>query len=88
MVAVAIAVEHKGEYEKALSLVEECFEKRKQVLGQDHPDTKWSEDMLRSWRLEGAHSNSFDKNVNVAAAGKWRTAKMIPRLFRREQPHE
>jgi hypothetical protein len=29
----------KGEYERALPLLEECLEKRKRVLGQDHRDT-------------------------------------------------
>lgn len=40
---------------------------RKQVLGQDHPLTKESEDMLSRfsrWRMEGLYLGSLGKDVN------------------------
>ena len=52
---VALNLKDKGENEKAISLMEECVRKRKQVLGQDHPFTKGSEDVFRRWRMEGLH---------------------------------
>lgn len=68
MANFAFILKDKGEDEKAIAHIEECVRKRKQVLGQDHPFTKESEDMLRRWRMEGLHFGSLGKDVNSTAA--------------------
>jgi hypothetical protein len=66
----AFTLKDKGEDEKAIALMEECVRKQKQVLGQDHPFTKGSEDTLSRWRMEGLHLGSLGKDVNGTAAGE------------------
>ena len=39
---LAILFNSKGDYDRALPMVEECLAKKKRVLGEDHPDTLMS----------------------------------------------
>jgi len=63
-------LKNKGENAETIALMEECVEKRKQVLDHDHPFTKRSEDTLSRWRIEGLHLSSLGKDVNNTAAGE------------------
>ena len=67
---IAFTLKDKGENRKAISLIEECVRKRKQVLGQDHSFTKESEDAFRRWRIEGLHLGLLGKDINSTAAGE------------------
>jgi tetratricopeptide (TPR) repeat protein len=37
--ALGSLLQDQGEYDRALPLLEDCLEKRKRILGDDHPDT-------------------------------------------------
>ena len=59
---LAFTFKNRGEVEKATRLIEECVEKRKQVLGPNHPDTRDSEEALSSWRVEALDLGSENKS--------------------------
>jgi hypothetical protein len=40
--ALGSLLQDQGEYDRALPLYEDCLEKRKRILGDDHPDTLYS----------------------------------------------
>jgi hypothetical protein len=39
-------------YEEALALMERCFQLCEQVLGEEHPDTQLSLNVISSWQAE------------------------------------
>jgi len=55
MNGLADVYRQQGIYDSAQPLYEQCLEKRRQVLGHDHPDTLDSEENLRLYRQEAEH---------------------------------
>jgi hypothetical protein len=63
---LAFTFKGRGEEGKAIRLMDECVEKRKQSLGPNHPYTKGSEDTLNSWRIEALSLGSNNKSYIAA----------------------
>jgi tetratricopeptide (TPR) repeat protein len=56
MMALAVLYKNQGVYEKAEPLYVNCLRQRKQLLGEDHPDTLWSLNGLGSlYKKEGKY---------------------------------
>lgn len=49
---VAIALSRRGEYSEVITLMQECFQLRTQILRPQHPRTKASLRVLDKWQLE------------------------------------
>ncbi|KAI9656170.1 MAG: hypothetical protein M1821_004832 [Bathelium mastoideum] len=80
---LAYILKDKDEDEKATALMEECAKKRKQILGQDHPFTKESEDTFKKWYMEAINSGSSDGRGNSPRSEKQSRSKMMKQLFQK-----
>jgi hypothetical protein len=49
---LAFTLQSQARHEEALALMERCSQLREQVLGEQHPDTQSSLNMLSDWRAE------------------------------------
>ena len=49
---LAFTLQSQARHEEALALMERCFQLRKQVLGEQYPDTQSSLNKLSDWRAE------------------------------------
>jgi tetratricopeptide (TPR) repeat protein len=58
----------KGEYDRALQLFEECLEKRKRILGEDHPDTlKSLNDLADFFESQGQYDRALQLSEECLA---------------------
>ncbi|EMD63676.1 hypothetical protein COCSADRAFT_37446 [Bipolaris sorokiniana ND90Pr] len=46
----AYTLKLQARHDEALVLIERCFQSRRQILGEHHPNTRSSLDALNSWR--------------------------------------
>jgi hypothetical protein len=49
---LAFTLQSQARHEEAFALIERCFQLRRQVLGEQHPDTQLSLNILSSWRAD------------------------------------
>jgi hypothetical protein len=49
---LAYTLQSRGCYNKALALIERCYQRRGQILGNQHPDTQSSLNALNSWQAD------------------------------------
>lgn len=52
MANLAFTLKSQIRYKEAFTLMENCFELRKQILGSKHPDTESSLQALHEWKSE------------------------------------
>ncbi|KAF1943593.1 hypothetical protein EJ02DRAFT_342926, partial [Clathrospora elynae] len=52
MYNLAFTLQSQARHEEALALMERCFQLREQLLGEEHPDTQSSLNMLSNWWAE------------------------------------
>jgi hypothetical protein len=55
MANLAFTLKSRGHHDRAISLMEECWQLREQALGPQHPYTTSSLQTLNKWRLENVH---------------------------------